>query len=102
MVKTYGKPTVEKKSKTDPATPDDNTSTAPYTITKTLPKHYREALVLYTHLRSNPLVDYHDDILDADYRDYQDLEHKYANPQERKNMIRDTYGKTYWYYYDYR
>ena len=58
--------------------------------------------MLYTHLRSNPLVDYHDDILDADYRDFQDLEHKYANPQERKNMIRDTYGKTYWYYYDYR
>ena len=102
MVKIYGKPTMEKKSKTDPATPDDNTSTAPYTITKALPKHYREALVLYTHLRSNPLVDYHDDILDADYRDFQDLEHKYANPQERKNMIRDTYGKTYWYYYDYR
>ena len=72
------------------------------TITRSLPKHYREALILYTHLRSNPIVVFHDDIIDADYRDYQEMERKYANSQERQTMLRDTYGKTYWYYYDYQ
>lgn len=72
------------------------------TINKALPKHYREALVLYTHIRSNPIVVFQDDILDVDYRDYQDMERKYANQQERQTMLRDTYGKTYWYYYDYK
>ena len=32
---------------------------------------------------------------------YQQLEHKYANKQEMQNAIRDTYGNTYWYYFDY-
>ena len=72
------------------------------TITRSLPKHYREALILYTHLRSNPIVVFHDDIIDADYRDYQEMERKYANSQERQTMLRDIYGKTYWYYYDYQ
>ena len=79
----------------------NNTSTQ-NSITRSLPKHYREALILYTHLRSNPIVVFHDDILDADYRDYQEMERKYANSQERQTMLRDTYGKTYWYYYDYQ
>lgn len=79
----------------------NNTSTQ-NSITRSLPKHYREALILYTHLRSNPIVVFHDDILDADYRDYQEMERKYANSQERQTMLRDIYGKTYWYYYDYQ
>lgn len=69
--------------------------------TQNLPKHYREALALYKHLRANPVVVYQDNVMDADYNDYQEMEKKYANPTERKNMLRDSYGKTYWYYYDY-
>ena len=37
--------------------------------------------------------------MDADYQDYQTMEAKYGNPVERKAALRDTYGNTYWYYY---
>lgn len=69
--------------------------------THNLPKHYREALALYKHLRANPVVVYQDNVMDADYSDYQEMKKKYKNPIERKNRLRDAYGKTYWYYYDY-
>ena len=39
--------------------------------------------------------------MDADFQDFQQMEHKFANPEERRNAIRDTYGNTYWYYYEY-
>ena len=29
------------------------------------------------------------------------MEAKYANPVERQSALRDTYGNTYWYYYQY-
>lgn len=67
-----------------------------------LPKHYREALVLYTHLRSTPRVIYKNSVMDADYEDYQNVVDSVADTRRRKNMLRDTFGKTYWYYYQYK
>jgi hypothetical protein len=67
-----------------------------------LPKHYREALTLYTHLRSHPVIVYHSSVMDADFQDYQDMENKYADKQLRKSALRDTFGNTYWYYYQYQ
>lgn len=72
-----------------------------YHVDSLLPKHYREALVLYTHSRSNPKLVYHDAVADADYKDYQDLEKKYPEKMVRETKIRDIYGKTYWYYFHY-
>lgn len=66
-----------------------------------LPRHYREALTLYTHRRGTPILVFHDNVMDTDYQDYQALAHKFANPMERQTNLRDAYGKTYWYYYDY-
>lgn len=66
-----------------------------------VPKHFREALVLYTHHRANPKLVYHNPVMDADFQDYQSLAHKYANPIERQSALRDTYGNTYWYYFQY-
>lgn len=66
-----------------------------------LPRHYREALVLYTHRRTNPIVVYHNTVMETDFQDYQTLEHKYPGFKERQAAIRDTYGNTYWYYYQY-
>ena len=37
----------------------------------------------------------------ADFQDYQTLERKFSNPMERNAALRDTYGNTYWYYYQY-
>ena len=37
--------------------------------------------------------------MDADYEDYQDMSKKYANPKVRYSQLKDTYGKTYWFYF---
>lgn len=66
-----------------------------------LPKHYKEALMLYTHRRAHPCIVYRNPVLEADFQDYQTLEHKFANQQERQTSLRDTYGNTYWYYFQF-
>ena len=73
-----------------------------YTLDDHLPKHYREALVLYTHSRSNPVVTYHHAVAYEDWRNLQELERRYPNPTERKGRVEDQYNGTYWYYYKYQ
>lgn len=72
-----------------------------YDITKdTLPKHFREALVLYTHLHSQRVLTYHSSVLDADYEDFLKLERKkYSSTREKMNVLGNSYLGTYWYYY---
>lgn len=72
-----------------------------YALDDQLPKHYREALVLYTHLRSHPVVVYHNAVTDEDWRNLQDLERQYPDPSERKVKVFEQYRDTYWYYYEY-
>jgi hypothetical protein len=69
--------------------------------TSELPRHYREALVLYTHLRSHPRFVYHDTVMDEDYEDLQQLEAQHPEPSDCKNQVRDKYEDSYWYYYEY-
>lgn len=64
-----------------------------------IPRHYREALVLYTHQKSNRVLTYRDEVLDADYEDMKALEKKFPDRAQRATAVRDTYGNTYWYYY---
>ena len=73
-----------------------------YKLDERLPKHYREALVLYTHSRSNPVVTYHHAVADEDWRNLLELERRYPNPTERKGRVEDQYHGTYWYYYRYQ
>lgn len=72
-----------------------------YNIKSSLPKHYREALILYNHLREHPAIVYHSTVMDADFEDYRSMMRKYPDARERYTMLRDTYGKTYWFYYQY-
>lgn len=72
-----------------------------YAINDSLPKHYKEALLLYTHLHSAPKLVYNNDVMNADYQDYQKMERNFADGRERKNELRGTYGNTYWFYYQY-
>ena len=39
--------------------------------------------------------------MEADFQDFQSLEDKYKNTTERRNMLCDVYGNTYWFYYFY-
>ncbi len=66
-----------------------------------LPKHYREAMTLYTHKRSNPLLVYHNSVMDEDWNNLQELESKYPDVTERKGKVEEKYRGTYWYYYEY-
>ncbi len=66
-----------------------------------LPKHYQEALVLYMHRRTHPIIVYHNTVMETDFQDYQTMEHKYVGPKEKQMALYDTYGNTYWYYYQY-
>ena len=66
-----------------------------------LPRHYREAMTLYTHLRSNPVVVYHHTVMDEDWHNLQDLESRYSDKTERQGKVEEQYRGTYWYYYEY-
>ena len=72
-----------------------------YRIDGKLPRYYREALILYNHLRSNPKILYHDSVLDTDYADLQELEKQYPERRARQMAVFDQYEDTYWYYYEY-
>ncbi|MBQ9215424.1 MAG: hypothetical protein IJ159_01560 [Prevotella sp.] len=72
-----------------------------YTINDNLPKHYREALILYTHMRSHPVVVYHEPVMEEDYSNLQELEKQYPDFMERKGKVEDIYRETYWYYFTY-
>lgn len=67
-----------------------------------LPRHYREALVLYCRTRSGHILTYKNEAMDADYADMQAFGKKYMlSPKERHSAVKDAYGRTYWYYYYY-
>lgn len=68
---------------------------------KNLPKHYKEALVLYNHTTSNPVIKYTNNVMEADFQDFQSLRRQYHNPNEQQYYTFHSYRKTYWYYYKY-
>lgn len=70
-------------------------------IDDSLPLHYREALILYTHRRSSPKVVYRNTVMDTDYDDMQRLEAETHSPGERRIMIYKQFAGTYWEYFDY-
>ncbi len=70
-------------------------------IDDTLPLHYREALILYTHRRSSPKVVYRNTLMDTDYNDMQRLERDTQSPTERRLKVYKQFSGTYWEYFDY-
>lgn len=70
-------------------------------IDDSLPLHYREALILYTHRRSSPKVVYSNTVMDTDYDDMQRLEAETKSPGERRIQIYKQFSGTYWEYFDY-
>ena len=73
-----------------------------YTLDAQLPKHYREALTLYMHSRSNPSVHFKVPVTEEDYANYQELKQQYQDSLERKTRVSEEYRGTYWYYYEYQ
>ena len=65
-----------------------------------LPKHYREALVLYTHLFSQRELVYANSATETDYKEFQKLMRSKRKTQaEHDNALKTAYFGTYWWYY---
>ncbi len=72
-----------------------------YSIDEQLPRHYREALVCYNHKHADPVIVYHDDVMETDYEDMQQQKRLYKDVKARQVAISRNYEGTYWYYYDF-
>ncbi len=70
-----------------------------YKVNGPLPKAFREALVLYNHLRKKPLIIYREPTMDADYEDFKKVYYQTSNAIVRMSNVKDSYGTTYWFYY---
>ena len=69
-----------------------------------LPKHYREALMLYADVAdSTDVLPYKvsDDGMSAKLDEFRALEAQYEDPFIRGNYVRDRFGRTYWCYFLY-
>lgn len=65
-----------------------------------LPRHYREALILYNHLHSQRVLTYEDNAMNADYDDFIKMHRtKYKSKVEHDNKLKTAYFGTYWWYY---
>ena len=72
-----------------------------YKVDGELPRYYREALIQYNHVRSHPLITFHDSVLETDYQDMQQLEQQHKDNTARQMAVFNQYEDTYWYYYGY-
>lgn len=68
-----------------------------YTLNDNMPKHYREACVLYGNLVGKQI--YKDASVEADYHDFLSIVRTNKNKEIRLSEMRDNYFGTYWYYY---
>lgn len=73
-----------------------------YPLNDSLPRHYREALILYKRIRTAPVCVYENESLEENYNDYLTMSRNKVSAQEVQNKIRQSFGRTYWYYYNYR
>ena len=64
-----------------------------------LQKHCREALVLYQHLRTKPVITIKDNLTETNYNDFIEMMHATPNPRANANALLSQYGDTYWWYY---
>jgi hypothetical protein len=73
-----------------------------YTINDSLPRHYKEALVLYNQIAEKPLVAYEDETLQEQLTGMHIMEDTLHTAHRRYNLTRESYGDTYWWYYYYQ
>lgn len=73
-----------------------------YGIDESLPRHYREALVVYQHTHMQPALTYHEPAIEEDWEDLRELEDACSDPAERKLRVFEKYKDSYWYYYFYK
>lgn len=65
-----------------------------------MPKHYQEALVLYSNIDGS-VVDSDNNGMQKYFDAFKALEKQYDDPFVRANYMRRNFGRTYWWYYLY-
>ncbi len=66
-----------------------------------LPRYYAQAFVQYKRATATPLAPYRDNNTEANFQDYSDMGDTIPNLRRRSNMLRRSYGETYWWWYSY-
>lgn len=66
-----------------------------------LPTYFAQALVLYQRSRTQPVVRYRDSGVEANFEDFSDMGDSIPNRTIRSNMLRNSYGETYWWWFAY-
>ncbi len=65
-----------------------------------LPKHYKEALTIYSMLSPNECVNFKDESVANEYKEFIKLKNSETEPVKCNNICREQYGNTYfWFYY---
>lgn len=68
----------------------------------TLPRYYREAMLLYQHTHPDSTAEKKDTLAMQRLDEYLSRQKEFSSPQEAKNLMRREYGDTYWWYYHYQ
>lgn len=66
-----------------------------------LPKHYREALLLCSEFTDDYSLELESDTLQQMFGRLREVERKYDDALVRNNYVRKEFGKTYWWYFLY-
>ena len=66
-----------------------------------LPRHYKEALILYKHQTKDSKIAYTDSLMEEQWNILQQLKSDYKVNTERRYKIFKSFQHTYWYYYLY-
>ena len=66
-----------------------------------LPKHYREALLLCSEFTDDYSLELESDTLQKMFGRLREVERKYDDALVRNNYVRKEFGKTYWWYFLY-
>ena len=70
-------------------------------VLDSLPKHYREALMLYTDIADVPEFQVNDSVMHKKLAKLRELENIYEDAFVRGNYVRRYFGRTYWWYFLY-
>ena len=66
-----------------------------------LPRFYAQAVILHQKRRTNPTWHYKDNAMSENYRNYSEMGDTLSSVRHRYNLLRRSYGNTYWWFYDF-
>lgn len=66
-----------------------------------LPAYFAQALIMYQRTQPRTSVHYVDNNIEANHRDYVEMGDTIRHPVKRSNLLRRSYGETYWWWYAY-